>query len=255
MSNLEDYETKLEVIKAIKDDQIKTPTSIPVDSYTQEAENLYHWCQEDKEELTRVGLNWAFVDDMPVRSGALTEAESIWNKERFSREEAEKLWAKESPLAYELRNELLHHFRFAFRKDSVLLGRVNAIADGGGQADMIQDLNDLSVLGKANQELLAAISIDLSLLDLAAQKADEMANLLGLATRDRADYSETKKIRDQAYTHLKEAVDDIRSHGQYVFWRDDDRFRGYRSNYLYKMRLQRASNKSNPEVEEEDAEG
>jgi hypothetical protein len=40
MSNLEDYNTKLEVIKAIPDDKIKIPNSIPVGIYNQEAEVL-----------------------------------------------------------------------------------------------------------------------------------------------------------------------------------------------------------------------
>lgn len=253
MSNREDYETKLTVVKAIDDDQIKTPNAIPVDVYVQEAENLYHWCQEDKELLTGVGLAWELVGDLPVRSGALREAESLWNKERFSREEAEKVWAQESPQAYALRNELLHHFRFAFRSDEALSGRVSAIADGNGHADMIQDLNDLSVLGKDNQELLAKINFDLSLLDLAAQKADEMGTLLGETTRDRADYSAIKKIRDQAYTHLKEAVDEIYTHGQYVFWRTDERYKGYRSNYVRRVNAKRAAKKANSEEEKEEA--
>ena len=41
MSNVEDYNMKIEVIKTNTDDQIKIPTSIPVDNYIQEAENLY----------------------------------------------------------------------------------------------------------------------------------------------------------------------------------------------------------------------
>jgi hypothetical protein len=250
MSSKEDYDAKLEVIKAIPDDRIKTPNAIPMDVYIQEAENLYQWCQVDKDVLTTCGLSWELVDDMPIRCGALREAESLWNKERFSREAAEKMWAQESPLAYDLRNELVHHFRYAFRNDSSLTVRVNAIAEGSSHADMIQDLNDLSVLGKENQELLANISFDITLLDQAAQKADEMAALLAEATRDRSDYSEVKKIRDQAHTHLKEAVDEICACGQYAFWKDEDRFKGYRSNYLRRIRLKRSAEQAKSEPEE-----
>ena len=42
---------------------------------------------------------------------------------------------------------------------------------------------------------------------------------------------ETKKIRDQAYTHLKEAVDEIRETGRYVFRQDKKRVRAYASVY------------------------
>jgi len=145
MSSLEDFNKKLEILKAISEDKLFSPR-IPVDVYLQEAENLYKWCQEDKEALVARGLSWELVDDLLVRAGALREAESTWNRERFSREESEKKWLEESPPGYALRNDLVHQLRFAFRGDSALRGRVSAIAAGYGHADMIQDLNDLSVL-------------------------------------------------------------------------------------------------------------
>jgi len=235
MKSAEDYNAKLEVIQAIPEDQLKT-LHMPVDAYLQEAENLYIWSQDDKEALEAKGLSWTLVEDIPTRSGALRHAESLWNRERFSREDAEKMWLKESPLAYDLRDELLYHLRFAFRLDESLLNRVGAIAEGYSQADMIQDLNDLSVLGMANSNLLAEINFDMTLLDEAAEKAKAMAALLGETTRDRADYNDVKRIRDQAYTHLKEAVDELYGFGQYVFYHNEDRLRGYRSKYKFKQR-------------------
>lgn len=239
MSSKQNYEQKLETLRAIEDDKVTPPSNIPVDVYIQESENLYQWCQPDKDELTAKGLSWELVEDLPARSGTLRYAESLWNAERFTREEAAKKWAEDSPLAYELRDDLLDDLRFAFRKNPQLSGRVKAIADGRSHADMIQDLNDLSVLGKENPELLAAINYDMSLLDQAAQMADEMADLLASATGEKAFSSETKKIRDQAYTHLKEVVDEIHAYGQYVFRDNDDRIKGYRSHYLRRIRARR----------------
>ena len=34
-------------------------------------------------------------------------------------------------------------------------------------------------------------------------------------------------MRDKAYTHLKQAVDQVRECGQYVFWRNEARLKGY----------------------------
>ena len=70
---------------------------------------------------------------------------------------------------------------------------------------MIQDLSDLSVLGKANQPLLAAMN------------------------GERAENNSAKTIRDKAYTLLKKAVDEIREAGKYVFWKNPDRLKGYYS--------------------------
>lgn len=43
-------------------------------------------------------------------------------------------------------------------------------------------------------------------------------------------------LPDQSYTHLKEAVDAIRQCGQFVFWKDQDRAKGYASDYKRKSR-------------------
>jgi len=249
MSSVEEYNQKLDVIKVITDDQLKATGAIPMGIYIQEAEFLYTWCQDDKEELMAKGLDWTVVEDLPVRCGALRHAEATWTRERFYREEAEKLWLVESPKGYDLRNVIAHHFYYAFRDDTSLINRVNAILDNNTHAGMIQGLYDLSVLGSPNQELLTKIGFDLTLLDQAAQKADELSPIYAAATRDREDFSEFKKIRDQAYTHLKDAVDLVRQCGQYAFWRSEDRLKGYRSNYLRRLRLKGTADDTEPGTE------
>ena len=246
MSSTDDYTTKIEVIKAIADDQVETPGSIPVGVYVQEAEDLYYWCQPDRDVLVAKGLSWELVEDLPSRCGALGVAQAKWKRERFSREEAEILWSANSPLAYALRDDLVQQFRFAFRGSASLLGRVAEIADGTGHADMIQDLRDLYELGTANTELLLAIDFDVTLLDRAAQTADEMSELLAQATRDRSDDSEVKRIRDQAYTYVKMVVDEICKYGQFVFRKNLARRKGYSSSYLRKKRAQLAAKKAVP---------
>ncbi len=230
MSNADDYLAKIAEIEAITDEAMKSPT-MPVAVFIQESEDLNKWCAADKEELEAAGLDWNAVTNIPVLAGALRESESLWFKERFSREEAQKQWNELSPQAFDLRDQLVHDFHFAFRNDDSLSARVSEIDEGGTNTDMIQDLNDLSVLGKANTTLLEAIGFDLTQLDTAATKADEMAELLSQATADRADNNEARVIRDKAYTLLKRVVDEVRTVGQYVFWRDQSRLKGYVSRY------------------------
>jgi hypothetical protein len=105
------------------------------------------------------------------------------------------------------------------------LSILRAIAKARGQPGLIQGLNDLAVIGNDNP--------DMSLPDKAAHTADEMAALLAEVTASKAEYSKTKKIRDQAYTHLKAVVDEIREYGQYVFRQNKERFNGYRSYYVH----------------------
>ena len=243
----QDYDNKLETLQAIPEDQVKAP-HMPVDVYLQESENLNHWCQVDKEALTNVSLDWCFVEELPVRIGALRQSESNWYNLRYSQQEAQRIWKEKSLAAYELRNQLLHTMHYAYRNDTALAQRVSEIAEGGSHADMIQDLNDISVLGKENTSPLEVVQMDLSLLDQAAAMSAEIGGLLGKATADREDNSAARIIRDRAYTHLKEAVDEIRNCGQYVFWRDENRLKGYVSHYHKRRNRSSVSDVKNEET-------
>jgi hypothetical protein len=248
MSNKQDYEAKLDAINAIPNDQVQIP-AMPVDIFLQEAEDTFHWSTTDAAKLATVGITQEMIDDIPVRAGALREAQSLWFKDRYSQEEAQQEWKIQSPEAFDLRDELLHIFYFAFRKDEVLLNRVRTIAEGDSNADMIQDLNDLSVLGKASIDAIKAVGAKPALLDQAATKADEMADLLAAANGDRNEQSETKTIRDKAYTHLKALIDEIRDAGKFLFWRNPDRHKGYVSKYW--QQKNRTSTTPEPEMPEE----
>jgi len=237
--SIEEYNMKLEVITAIPDDQIKTPSQIPVEIYIQEAEHLLAWCQVDKEELTITGLDWKIVEDLPIRRGALIEAESNWNQARFSRAEAENIWKSETSGGYYLRNELVHHFRYAFRDDSSLILKVNDISKRNTHSGMIQGLRDLYELGIKNRDLLKKIGFDFTMLGQAAKKAEEIGAKYESSSWYSEDYLEAKKIRNQAYTHLKEGVDMVYDCGKYVFCKNSARLKGYRSNHLRKKRLRK----------------
>lgn len=238
MSNQNDYKEKIEVIKAIENKNVKWP-GIPVDIYLQEAEYLYHWAGDDAEKLQKAGLDKMWIEDLPKRAGACREAQSIWFNEQKSKEEAEMEWNERAPEAYNLRNETIHAFRYAFRKDALLLSKVAAIRDGDGNADMIQDLNDLSVLGLGNIELVKKTDYETKKLKILATEADELASLLGKTNREKQKDSEVLLVRNKAYTYLKQAVDEVRDCGKYVFWRNPDRLKGYRSDYLRKNNIKR----------------
>ena len=245
MSSTTDYNELLPVISAINPADVLTP-NIPIDVFVQEAENLYHWCKDDQQALMKVGLDWNFVLSLPVRAGACREAQSLWNKERNTRQEAEQAWKDQAPAAFDLRNQLIHDFRFAFRKYDGLLARVDEIAQGDTNADMVQDLNDLSVVGKANPEPLVAINFDMPLLDTAAEVSDSMGDLLGATNGERKEVSEAMLIRDKAFTYLKQAVDEIRECGKFAFWRTPDRLKGYNSDYWKQQKKSATEKEESP---------
>lgn len=239
MSTTTDYNELLPVITVINPADVLT-LNMPIDVFVQEAENLYHWCKDDQQALTRIGLDWNLALGLPARSGACREAQSLWIKERNTRREAEQDWKEQAPAAFELRDQLIHTFRFAFRKFEGLLARVDEIALGDTNSDMVQDLNDLSVLGKANPDLLTAINFDLNLLNTAADLSDHMGDLLGATNGERKEVSEAMVIRDKAYTYLKQAVDEIRECGKFAFWRNPERLKGYMSDHWRKANQEKA---------------
>ncbi|SMO35315.1 hypothetical protein SAMN06265379_101212 [Saccharicrinis carchari] len=231
MSNSDDYALKLPLAMQLKPDEIKTPY-IPVGVYLQEAEDLYHWCQPDREKLLAAGLDETFVNDLPVLAGATREAQSIWMKNAQARQDAEKAWAEEAPKAIDFRDQMLHTFRYAYRQMPDVLTRIAEISEGTSHADMIQDLNDLAVLGRENPEPLTTIGQTADLFTQAATLSDEMADLRARANGEKFDENEHKQNRDRLYTLLKTAVDEVRQCGKFVFWRQPDRLRGYNSKYI-----------------------
>lgn len=232
----EQFELKRAEIEALSNDETIIP-NMPVAVAVQEAEDLVVWCQLDKEALTKAGLDWQLAIDLPLRIGACRYAQSLWQKEYKSIEDAQKEWQLKSPEAYELRDEILHYFFHAYRKMPDLLSKVQKIAQGSSHADMVQDLSDLAVLGKAHPEPLKAISFDLTLLTKADQTSEAMANLLAQANGTRFNDNKLKIIRDKAFTYMKQAVDEIRRHGQFIFWKQPERYKGYTSRFVKQRTL------------------
>lgn len=241
----QNFNAKIKKFTAIRDKDVKLP-NMPVGEAVQEAENLAPWCLDDQAELTKAGLDWSLVEDLPIRAGACRYAQSLWKRDSQTTEEAEKEWKTKSPVATDFRDVLLHEFTFAFRKHSELLAKVQLIREGSSRADMLQDLSDLNVLGKANADLLKAIGFDMKQLAQAAEMSDELSAVLALANGEDGHDDNAKELRDKAYTYVKQAVDEIRSTGQYKFWRDEDRRKGYVSAYKKQGRKN-----NTPETEED----
>ncbi len=235
MSNKEDFDALRGVIEEFDEADRKYPT-IPMGTYLQEAEDLFVWASMDRDMLLQAGLDRQAVDGLPVRIGAARHAQSLWNSVRFTQKDAQKEYARLSPDAYDLRNTMVHHMLFAYRNETGLRGRIQAIAEGNGDSDMIQDLSDIAVLGKANPAPLTAINVDLALLDRCAEKAASLGELLAISRGETVLQIETKALRDSAYTLLKRSMDDIREFGRYVFWRTPERAAGYASAYLRRNR-------------------
>ncbi len=241
MSSKDQLLAKRDALLAIPEDNVDTARRMPIATYIHEAEALYNWCRDDRAAFQRITGIWHLVEDIPIRSQALRELESMWRKEQNTPDQASQQWKDQSPALFQLRKNLLSAFRYAFREDKFLLRRVSDIAKGNTNAERLQNLNDLAVLGRDNKKLLKKIRFNLAQLDEAAAKAAEMSEVLAIATNRRKEVSQTKKLRDRAYTHLKEAVDEVYCAGRYLLRRNSQRLKGYSSVYLKQQRNKSAN--------------
>ena len=242
MPSSDDYMLFLPEIIAVKPEEIKKP-NIPFDTFLQESENLFQWCNDDREALSKSSLDISLIDKLPILSGAGREAQARWIKEVKTKKDAEKSWQVEYPLALKLKSELIHDFRFAFRKTPELLSKIDTIEKGNSLADLVQDLNDLSVLGIANFELVSKIDRTRESLENTAILADQLAEILATVNSEKEINTGFLEIRNKAYTLLKNTVDEIRECGRYVFWHNPERLKGYSSAYWQSRNAERPARK------------
>jgi len=218
---------------------IKQP-NLPIDTAVNEAMDLYNNTKQDSAEFATTDVDEALIESIPIRASGLKYAELLWNQVYKDTSDAEEEWKILSPVAYDLHDELLHVFRYAYRKDEKLTALVGRIAEGSGHADLVMDLGSLAMLGTNNPLPLEAVSLDLSKLDRASQLSDQCNDLLGRVHGARTANDPTdKEMRDRAFTYLKQGVDTIREAGKFLFWKNEKRAALYSSKYFRDLRISR----------------
>jgi len=220
------FESWKESIERLSKPEIKLPHQ-SIDECTANAETLAREAAKDKELLGQAGLDTRLINQLSSLSGALRYCQAQWMSEYKEQKDAQLKWLEKSPLAYDLRNELLHHLTYAYRNNDNLSKKVKRIREGNGHKDMIQDLIDLAILGENNPEPLNAINFNPEIITTAKASSGEMSVLLAMVNGSKDDNSETKQLRDKAYTLLINSMSAIRECGRYVFWHNEDRREKY----------------------------
>jgi len=250
MSEISNYEEEVAKINALTDEETKAIT-VPVNDFLQESENLYQWCLPDKDQLTNKGLDETLISSLPTRTAICREAQAKWVAEQKAIKDAKKIWQEKWPIAEKLLDQLIADCRYAFRKNPNLTKSVTKIASGKTNAEMIQALSDIAELGSKNIELLTATNFDATKLETAKNSSSELASILAQVNQE----TNTKKpaliFRDKSYTYLQIAVDEIRNCGKYVFREDENRVKGYFSEYHHKLYQKKKSKKDNNKNKDE----
>ena len=104
--------SKLNELNSLPGEETGKPY-IPVANAIEESSTLYSTCMQDKEDLLKAKLDWTLVEDLNTRTGALLRSQSQWKSMYRKYEQCQEEWKIAVPIAYKLRDQLVHDFRHA----------------------------------------------------------------------------------------------------------------------------------------------
>lgn len=226
MSFQSDFELWKEKINAVKADEI-IELRIPADELAADSETLAIEAAKDVEAFTAVGMDATLIEQLKPLAGALRFCQAEWMGEYRAQKEAQQKWSIESVKGYELQKHLLRNFTFAYRKLPNVMKKVRRIREGSGNADMVQDLLELGVLGQKYPDPLTDINFNLEVLDVSRSTSHSLSEILAIANGDSDGSSESKVLRDRAYTLLLNINREVREYARFIFWDNPDKKKKY----------------------------
>jgi hypothetical protein len=229
LTDQEAYEKLLPIVNAIPAIDIRHP-DMPVDRAVHEAEVMAAATIKQIERFSAIGLSDQIGSDLQECAGALRLADAYWMASWGEQKEGMKAWAEQSPLGYNLRDEVLAAMRYAYRDRTSLQQQIKRIAEGSTQTDLIQDLKDIFALGTRNSEPLTAINFDLAKLGTCSELADTLGTLKGFANVEEKVH-ETKVLRDRYFTYMRSVMGEIRDAAEYLFRNDEEQMQLFYSDY------------------------
>lgn len=253
MTSLKIPAASLEALMAIRKSKLKA-LPMPVATYLQEAEDLYLWSLDDQQRLAAAGLPEGAIESLRPRIDLCRTLQARWSNATKIRSEAQKAFKEKLALGIERQKSVVNACRYAFRKEPDLLKKLSMIVQTSPYPELFQSLNDLAVVGRDQQSLLAAIGFNSDELDELSLLADQLPELYAIvhADQNEIEKNEAKDLRDRSFFHLKEAVDEIRHCAKYVFLKEPARLEGYYSQYLKRkssaqqLKKRQAQKNSNP---------
>ncbi len=211
--------------------------NMPIGIFIQETFNICMFVQDDRELLVQRGLNWGVVEELPRRIEHLKNQESLWWKARFSPTPSQREFERVKALAEQVKNELLRDLEFLADSDNALHEALCNVKEGSGEDDLMVDLKSLSMLSQNKKDKLQLIGSDPELLEDVKYCSEVFPKLLVSFGLEQSAATSKQSDRNQAYTLLLVAVEEIRRCAAHVFWNDKKHLKGYQSEYFRKRSL------------------
>ncbi len=205
------------LLMAIPFEELDSPAT-PIHVALQEAHDLNTLVgnPEVRERLLAVGLPKAELTALPKAIDATREAQSAWIVVRDRTKSDAQRQREEA--GGKLRTEMIAAARWNLREDRVAQATIDAIQEGEGVEDLVQDLVDLAALVDRNLETFESDTTFAAEHQVEAARSTAKTIQAGLShARLARTHDESKELRDRAYTYLAARVSAVREAGRYAF--------------------------------------
>ncbi|HEU4535417.1 MAG TPA: hypothetical protein VFS00_14915 [Polyangiaceae bacterium] len=180
-----------------------------------------------KDLLSGTKLDRKTPAEIGARREALEAAERAWLAARES--EAPRSVTLLRKEAEGLVRDVAAALRYFLEHDAGVQRRIGAVREGAGDADRIEDLRHCAELIEEHAEALRRADLPKS----AARRCRELAQELAAAAAERdagrGGALAAQALRNRAYWHLRELMDEIRAAGRYVFRHEPKRLTLFRA--------------------------
>ncbi|WP_437909172.1 hypothetical protein WME95_15690 [Sorangium sp. So ce327] len=197
------------------DPAYEAPIDHPVSTTLQEARELEVALSKlGKEIYKKSRLSKEVGTSISARRDLLAAAESAWTEVRTLPLSSELRAQRKDAEA--LKRDAIAALRYFLAADEEVERRVDGILLGTGVADLVSDLSQLAELLEQHRDALARADLP----KRAPERARELAAALGSGTAERAvdpGGDAAMALRNRAFWWLREAMDEIRAAGRYVY--------------------------------------
>lgn len=216
---------------AITEEQFLQPYGSP-DEVISDGHRIAKLIIGDRDTFIHGGLNPLYMDTLTQRletySDKVVEADTAISTENS----VKTAWKDGEQRGYALKREFHHHYPFLYRNNSSVLSEVKEVISGSGRSDMILDLKKFAAIGKSNPaELENANLFDINWLDESAQLHIELTDLLAQLEAAPKDTKELTFAKNQAFTFLEIALNEIREYARYIFHGNEEKLKQYKRDY------------------------
>lgn len=211
--------------------------SMPVATFIQQGKTLAAFLAKNPDvvaKLRDVSLPVATLASLPAALDAVSAAEAQWGA--TSARKAPDLSATEAEAAT-ARSDIVAALRWNLRQNPLVQGAVDAVQEGNGVPDLVQDLHTLAALIQANADAFAS--------DHTFDPVTASGRALALATKLASGTSDAKSdasrrqavdLRNRAFTYAHALIDEVREAGRYAFRGDATTLAYFKDEYTARAR-------------------